>query len=163
MREFTVAEKEILKRVQGSIPDCETPFAAIAEEVSSVTGETVEESQVLQLLRELKEQGAIRRFGATLRHQKAGFGANAMVAWKPEDGADISALGRKMAANSNVSHCYHRRTYPEWPYSLYTMIHGRSPEECQEVIDSLSKEPGLETYSVLASIKELKKISMTYF
>lgn len=163
MREFTEVEKEILKRVQGSIPDCATPFAAIAAEVGAAAGETVAESQVLELLRELKEQGAIRRFGATLRHQKAGYGANAMVAWQPEDGADLAGLGRKMAANPNVSHCYHRRTYPEWPYSLYTMIHGRSPEECQETIGTLSRELGLQTYSVLYSIKELKKISMTYF
>ncbi len=163
MRELTAVEKEILKRVQGSIPDCATPFAAIAADVSEALGTPVEEAQVLQLLRELKELGAIRRFGATLRHQKAGYGANAMVAWRPGDEADLSALGRRMAANPHVSHCYHRRTYPEWPYSLYTMIHGRSPEECQEAIADLSKELGLETYSVLYSIKELKKTSMTYF
>ncbi len=163
MRELTAVEKEILKRVQGSIPDCVTPFAAIAADVSKALDTPVDEAQVLELLHELKELGAIRRFGATLRHQKAGYGANAMVAWQPGEGADLSELGRKMAADPHVSHCYHRRTYPEWPYSLYTMIHGRSSEECQEAISALSRELGLETYSVLYSIKELKKTSMTYF
>lgn len=163
MRVFTAVEKEILKRVQGSIPDCATPFAAIAADVNEATGQSVDENQVLQLLRELKEQGSIRRFGATLRHQKAGYGANAMVAWRPGGEADIPELGRRMAASPHVSHCYHRRTYPEWPYSLYTMIHGRSPEECQEVIAALSRDLELENYTVLFSIKELKKTSMTYF
>lgn len=163
MRGFTATEKEILKRVQGSIPDTETPFADIAAQVSEVSGEAVTEAQVLDLLRELKGQGAIRRFGATLRHQKAGYGANAMVAWQPETDGDLTEIGRRMAANPHVSHCYHRRTYPEWPYSIYTMVHGRNPEECQAAIDTLSRELGLNTYAVLKSIKELKKISMTYF
>jgi DNA-binding Lrp family transcriptional regulator len=155
-REFDRKEKEILRKVQGDLPDSATPFADIAEQVG------VAPEVVLKLLRELKESGAIRRFGATLRHQKAGYGRNAMVAWKaPEERVD--EVGRKMAEQPEISHCYVRRTYPEWPYNLYTMIHGRDEGDVDRVVERLARETGLADYDKLESIEELKKTSMTYF
>lgn len=153
----TPLETEILKRVQGNLPDVARPFADVAEAVGT------DEETVLELLRGLKDKGVIRRFGATLRHQKAGYGANAMTAWKIGDEERIMEIGRKAAENPNISHCYYRRTTPEWPYDLYTMIHGRSKEDCLETVKRLSEETGVTEYKVLFSIKELKKTSMTYF
>jgi DNA-binding Lrp family transcriptional regulator len=133
-RAFTDKEREILRLVQGNIPDSA----------------------------ELREDGAIRRFGATLRHQKAGYRANVMVAWRiPE--ADAEAVGSAMAEHPMVSHCYLRPASDQWPYNLYTMVHGRSREDCLAVVDELKQRTGRDDCQMLFSTKELKKTSMTYF
>jgi len=164
MREFSEIERHILRLVQGSLPDSATPYADVAAQVSAACGRDVSEQEVLDLLQELKDAGAIRRFGATLRHQKAGWAANVMVAWVcPEEQA--GELGRRMAAHERVSHCYHRPppADADWPYRLFTMVHGRSKEECRQTVAELAELSGLEDYAMLSSIKELKKTSMVYF
>ena len=105
--EFTAAERRALALAGGDIPLTPTPFADMAAEAG------LDEPVLLALLAGLKENGVVRRFGATLRHQKAGYGHNAMVAWRVPE-ADSEALGRAMAARPEISHCYRRRTYPEW-------------------------------------------------
>lgn len=155
-RQYTDIEQRILRRLQGDLPDSTTPYADIAAEVDAP------EAQVLALVEELKAQGAIRRFGATLRHQKAGYGHNAMVAWRVgEDNAE--AIGEAMAARLEISHCYIRDTKPGWPFDLYTMVHGQSPGDVQRLVDELARDTGLADYAILESIRELKKTSMTYF
>lgn len=155
--QFTDTEKAILRRVQGNLPDSATPFADIAREAGAT------EEQVLELVARLKESGAIRRFGATLRHQKAGYAHNAMVAWRLPEGTDAEAVGEVMAARPEISHCYIRRTTPEWTYQLYTMIHGQTPGDHARVVAELSAATGLTDYAVLESVRELKKTSMKYF
>lgn len=155
--EFTDIEKQILHIVQADLPDSLTPYADIAARVGT------DEATVLNLINLMKDEGTIRRFGVSLKHQKAGYSHNAMVAWKIDE-ALIDAAGEHAAKHPLISHCYFRpSSHPEWPYTLYTMIHGRHETEYQEVIDQLRKETTLEEYAVLTSLKELKKISMTYF
>jgi DNA-binding Lrp family transcriptional regulator len=155
-RSFSEKVRRILRLVQGDLPDSAEPFAAVAKQA----GASVEE--VLSLLSELKESGAVRRFGATLRHQKAGYGKNAMVAWRvPEE--RLEEVGRDMAARPEISHCYVRRTYPEWPYNLYTMIHGRDEGEVDQVVERMARATGIDEHEKLESLRELKKTSMTYF
>lgn len=154
---FTETERAVLRIVQRDLPDSLTPYADIAEKAGT------DEAFVLALLRRMKEEGAIRRFGASVKHQKAGFTHNAMVAWKigPEH---VDEAGKAAAEHDNVSHCYYRPSPAEdWPYTLYTMVHGRSQEECEGVVKALSTLPHLDEHAVLSSLKELKKISMTYF
>ena len=156
-REFTDKERAVLRIVQKNLPDTLTPYADIAEAVG------LTEAEVLDLLRSLKEDGAIRRFGASLKHQKAGFAHNAMVAWivRPED---ADAAGAEAAGHHLISHCYYRpSSAPDWPYELYTMIHGRHPDEYKEVIASLRATTVLREFAVLESLREMKKTSMTYF
>ncbi|WP_235896676.1 Lrp/AsnC family transcriptional regulator [Oceanidesulfovibrio marinus] len=163
MREFSEKERAILREVQGVLPDDPAPFARIAEKVGAT------EDEVLQLLQECVESGVIRRFGASLKHQKAGFGANVMVAWRVEDDAVRDAAGTHMAKSRHVSHAYYRKppasgeAAERWPYSLYTMVHGKSREECLATVEELSRDTGIEDYALLFSQKELKKSSMTYF
>lgn len=156
-KEFTETERRILRRLQGDLPDTATPYADIAAEVGC------DEALVLDLIVELKAEGAIRRFGATLRHQKAGWGHNAMVAWRIGAERDSEAIGQAMAERPEISHCYIRDTKPGWPYDLYTMVHGQTPDDVQTLVDQLSRETGLADYAILESIRELKKTSMTYF
>lgn len=155
--EFTETERRILALAGDTLSRSATPFADIADAVG------VQESQVVELLARLKDEGVMRRFGATLRHQKAGYGHNAMVAWKLAPDADVDGVGEKMAARPEISHCYRRRTYPEWRYDLYTMIHGKNPGDCMRVAEELAAETGVAEFAVLNSIQELKKSSMKYF
>ncbi|MDR1126026.1 MAG: winged helix-turn-helix transcriptional regulator [Deltaproteobacteria bacterium] len=157
MPEFTETEKNILRLVQGDLPDSKTPYAAIAQAAGT------DEGAVLKLLRRLKREGAIRRFGATIRHQLAGFDHNVMLAWVA-DRKTADAAGPVAAAHPLVSHCYYRPTQtPDWPYSMFTMVHGRDKNECREVIDYILANTALREYAALTSLKELKKNSMTYF
>ncbi|HCR12265.1 MAG TPA: Lrp/AsnC family transcriptional regulator [Solidesulfovibrio sp.] len=149
-------DREILKRVQGSLPDSAAPYADIAAAVGT------DEAHVLDLLSRMAATGEIRRFGATLKHQKAGFGANVMVAWYvPEE--DVDRIGAIMAKRPEISHCYHRVNCLDWPYNLYTMIHGRTQDACRAVVEALCAATGLDDYAMLFSLKELKKVSMRYF
>ncbi len=156
-RTFSEQEREILRIVQKNIPDSLTPYADIAAAVGT------DEEKVLQLLREMAQDGSIRRFGASLKHQKAGFAYNAMVAWVVRE-EEADAAGRAAAAHPLISHCYYRpSSAADWPYELYTMIHGQRPDEYKEVIELLRSTTSLRDFAVLESVKELKKISMTYF
>lgn len=156
-RAFTEQERAILRIVQKNLPDSLTPYADIARE----TGVTEEE--VLFLLRGMVEEGSIRRFGVSLKHQKAGYTHNAMVAWiVSREKADEA--GEKAAEHPLISHVYYRpSSAPDWPFELYTMIHGRHPDEHKEVVEALRASTCLQEYAVLESVRELKKTSMTYF
>ncbi len=154
---FTEQERTILRMVQNSLPDSLTPYADIAQAVG------VSQEEVLALLQRLKESGAIRRFGASIKHQKTGWNFNAMVAWVVSE-AEAEAFGQKAAQHPQVSHCYFRpSSAADWPYTLYTMTHGRSEEDCQQVIAQIQEATGVQEYAALESIQEFKKTSMTYF
>lgn len=157
-RSFSDTDRAILAIVQKNLPDSLTPYADIAAAVG------VSEEQVLNLLRAMKEDGSIRRFGASIKHQKAGYVHNAMVAWVVASEAEADAAGATAARHALVSHCYYRpSSAPNWPYELYTMVHGRDAGEHLRVVEELRRSTGLDDYAVLESIRELKKTSMTYF
>lgn len=149
-------EKKVIAVIQGDIPVTERPYREIAERIG------VDEETVLAVLKGLNDRGMIRRFGATLRHQKSGFTANAMVAWLVEE-ERVDAIGRQMAEVPVISHCYRRDPAGDWPYNLYTMIHARDRDSIREIARELSEKTGVEKYEILFSEKELKKTSMVYF
>ncbi len=111
------------------------------------------------------DRNYMRRFAAVLNHRKAGFGANGMAVWQvPEE--DLEEIGPRMAAFQAVSHCYKRPTYPDWPYSIFTMVHARSKQACEEAIEAIAEDTGLTDPSrraVLYSTYEFKKIRLMYF
>lgn len=153
---LTELEKKVIAAIQADIPVSRKPYKDIAERIGT------DEQTVLDVLKDLFGRGLIRRFGATLRHQKSGFSANAMVAWKVED-ARVDEVGEKMAENPAVSHCYRRIATEKWPYNLYTMIHAKDRDTCYALARQLSEKTGVTEYSLLFSTRELKKTSMVYF
>ena len=54
-------------------------------------------------------------------------------------GRRSSSSAARMAAFRGISHCYQRPTYADWPYSVFTMAHGRSKEECDAILDSIAE------------------------
>ncbi|MBD5642183.1 MAG: Lrp/AsnC family transcriptional regulator [Desulfovibrio sp.] len=154
---LTARERAILAIVQEDLPDSPAPYADIARE----TGST--EAEVIGLLQRLKESGVIRRFGASIRHQRGGWNSNAMVAWVATQ-AQADQWGPVAARHRHVSHAYFRPSrFPAWPYTLYTMVHGRTDAECEAVVRELARNWPDAEYAVLRSIAELKKTSMKYF
>lgn len=156
-REFTAVQKEILRIVQDNLADSPAPFADIAASLE------VEEDFVIDFLQELKDNGYIRRFGATLRHQEAGYDCNVMVAWEIPAEKDIDRIAEIMVKRSEISHCYKRKSNADWPYELYTMIHSRSEQDCERIVEEIRIKTGLQNYELLFSERELKKTSMRYF
>ena len=149
-------EKKVIASIQEDLPLVERPYHQMAQKIG------ITETEFLAIMEQLSAKGVIRRFGATLRHQKSGFNANAMVAWQvPEE--RIQAVGQEMARSPAISHCYRRDPKPTWPYNLYTMIHATSETMCRETVQALSEKTGVNAYQLLFSRRELKKTSMVYF
>jgi siroheme decarboxylase len=145
-----------IRATQGPMPVVPEPYAPAAERLG------VSQAQVLERLASLREREGLRRVAAILFHRRAGFSANGMGVWNvPED--DVLATGMRMAAFRGVSHCYQRPTYADWPYSVFTMAHGRSKEECDAILDSIAEATGISERATLYSSTEFKKVRMLYF
>ncbi len=149
-------EKKIVALLQDDIAITERPYLEISKQLN------IPEETLLQQLKDLYKRGIIRRFGATIRHQKSGFEANAMVAWQVDEDY-IDEAGKQMASFKAVTHCYRRNSTDDWPYNLYTMIHAKNEESCWEIARKLAQKASVDTYTLLFSRKELKKTSMKYF
>jgi DNA-binding Lrp family transcriptional regulator len=150
------AEKTIIQYLQADLPLISRPYTPLAQKLGWT------EQEVLDKIKQMLSVGLIRRLGAILRHQRAGFSVNAMIAWRvDEDQTDI--VGELFASFAAVSHCY-RRTVPEnFSFNMFTMVHARNEDELKEIIDTMSFQSGLKDFQAIRSIKELKKISMSYF
>ncbi len=153
---LTDLEKSVVAAVQSDIPITRRPFRELAEKAG------IPERQFIEILDNLYKRGVIRRLGATIRHQKSGFNANAMVAWQVDEDR-IDAVGRIMASFEEVSHCYRRDPKDEWPYNLYTMVHAKDTESCLETARRMARKTNVNRFTLLFSLKELKKTSMAYF
>ena len=147
----------VVRATQGDLPVVSEPYAPAAAQL----GWTVPE--LLEHMEGMKERALLRRVAAILFHRRAGFSANGMGVWKvPED--RIADLGPRMAAYRGISHCYQRPTYPDWPYSVFTMAHGRSKEECDAILDAIEEQiEGIEGRATLYSSTEFKKVRLQYF
>ena len=149
-------EKKVILALQRDLDIASRPFLELAEQLGAT------EEEFLAAVQSLVAKGYIRRFGATLRHQLSGYGANALVTWAvPED--DVRKVGEKLSQHQAVTHCYHRQPAPGWPYNLYTMLHGKNPRDIEALAAALAREVGLQDYEILFSDTELKKTTMRYF
>ena len=153
---LTNLEKKIIGSIQEDIAVTTRPYLEIADKLG------VSEKTLLETLQSLYDRGIIRRYGATLRHTKTGFTANAMAAWQVDEDR-IDEVGSKMASFREVSHCYRRNPTDSWPYNLYTMIHASDEDACRQTAQNMSEATSVENYTLLFSRKELKKTSMVYF
>ena len=128
------------------IPHTKTPFSDLGIDVAEIRGDL--------------DRKIMRRFGAVLRHQQAGFDANAMVCLAV---ADTERAGALLAENPHVSHCYERSPFEGFPYNVYAMFHGQSEAELEQSIGSAVSALNGPDHAVLTSLKELKKTSFVYF
>jgi len=148
----------LIRALQGPMAAVERPYDEAAAELG------IGAEEMLERLRDMVDRRILRRVAAILFHRRAGFSANGMGVWKvPED--EIMEVGSRMASFRGISHCYQRPTYEDWPYSVFTMAHGRSKEECDAILDSIAEECGIgpEGRATLYSSTEYKKVRLHYF
>ena len=154
--ELSELDLAVIRNLQGDMPVSTEPYAPAAKAIGIAV------PVLLEQLESMRERRALRRVAAILFHRRAGFSANGMGVWKvPEE--QIMEIGPRMAAFRGVSHCYQRPTYEDWPYSVFTMAHGRSKEECDAVLDAIAAETGIEERATLYSSTEFKKVRLLYF
>ncbi len=149
----------VVRATQGDLPVEEHPYREAAAELGMT------EEQLVEHLIAMQGRGLLRRVAAILFHRRAGFSANGMGVWDVPK-AQIADVGPKMAAYRGVSHCYERPTYADWPYSIFTMAHGRTREECDGILDAVAAEAGITDpakRATLYSSTEFKKIRLQYF
>jgi siroheme decarboxylase len=152
---LTEQEKRVLAVLQEGFPLSPTPYADMATRI----GMDVE--ALLGILRGWKDQGKIRRMGAIVNHFKVGMGGGAMVVWNvPVE--RVKRVGEQLAGFKEVSHAYQRPSAPNWPYTLYTMVHGSDNEEAAATVERMSQACGVEDYRLLKTVKELKKEPPVY-
>lgn len=153
---LTHLEVECVRLLQRDLPLQPRPFDVLAKNSS------VPADELLSTARTLQRRGQIRRFGAVVQSRKPGFSASAMAVWTiPED--RVEELGTKMSQNRAVSHCYLRPVYEDWPYNLYTIVHGRSVDECESIINDLAVDTGVREKQALYPTKEYKKARINLF
>jgi DNA-binding Lrp family transcriptional regulator len=149
-------DRAVVRATQGDMPVVAEPYAPAAAELG------VSQDELLAHLEGMRERRLLRRVAAILFHRRAGFSANGMGVWKVPD-AQIAEMGPRMASFRGISHCYQRPTYEDWPYSVFTMAHGRSKEECDAILDAIAEDTGIDDRSTLYSSTEFKKIRLLYF
>jgi len=148
-------DRRIINRLCGDIGESLDPFGVIAAEFD------IEREDLLARVRRYRETKQMRRLGAILKHQNAGFTANGMSVWDvPAD--QVQRISEIMTSQPEVSHCYERPRLPDWPYNLFAMIHGQTEAECRAVADRIAAEAGIGNYDILFSVREFKKTSMIY-
>ncbi len=154
--ELTPLHHKIIQKAQYDIEITSEPFKKIIDELE------IDYETFFSILKELQEAGIMRRFASILNHRKAGFNANAMVVWDVDEN-NGEEIGEKAAAFSAVSHCYLRPKYENWPYNLFTMVHGKTTEETNSIIEEMSQEINAKAHMPLYSSREFKKVRIEYF
>ncbi len=148
-------EKSILAALQGGFPRSQTPYKDAAEQAGIST------EQLLGVLRDWKGQGKLRRIGSIVHHEKVGLSGGAMVAWLV-DPEHVERVGTTLAGFKEVSHAYERTTAENWPYNVYTMVHGTDMEAVKKTVERMSETSAVSNYRILNTKRELKKVPPTY-
>ena len=152
----TEEDKEFIRELQKDLAITDKPFLKAAQKLG------MSEDQIFEKLKHYEEIGVMRRYAAILRHRDVGFVANGMIVWKvPEQ--RIIEVGEKLGAFPQVSHCYQRPVYPDWPYNVFSMIHCKSQEEASDMAKEIQNQINVDEYKILFSAKEFKKTRVEYF
>jgi DNA-binding Lrp family transcriptional regulator len=152
----TENDKEFIRELQKDLEIVDRPFLKAAQNLGTT------EDQVFDKLKYYEEIGVMRRFAAILRHRDVGFVANGMIVWKvPEE--RITEVGEKLGAFPQVSHCYQRPVYADWPYNVFSMIHCKSEDEAENMAKIIQNQINVNDYKILFSAREFKKTRVEYF
>ena len=153
---LTEADKSAIRELQEDLQLIPQPFDEMADRLG------IDTDELFAMAKEFQERKFMRRYSAVLHHRRSGFSANAMIVWQvpPERSAEV---GRTMAQHKAVTHCYERPTFPDWPYTHFTMVHATSQEGCEEIGNEISEATGITDRMMLYSSREYKKTRVRYF
>ena len=152
----TEEEKNYIRELQKDLEIVERPFLKSAQKLG------ITEEQLLEKVKQYENIGVMRRFAAILRHREVGFTANGMIVWKVPD-ERIEEVGAKLGAFPQISHCYQRPVYPDWPYSVFSMVHCKSISDAEDMAKQIQKQVNVDDYKILFSSREFKKTRVEYF
>ena len=152
----TEQDKQFIRELQKDMQIIDEPFLDAANRLG------ITEKQLFEKMKYYETIGVMRRFAAILRHRQVGFTANGMIVWKvPQE--RIVEVGEKLGSFPQVSHCYERPTYPDWPYNVFSMIHCKTHAEANEMAKVIQDQIHVEEYRILFSSREFKKTRVEYF
>jgi DNA-binding Lrp family transcriptional regulator len=154
---ISVIDRSVINALQQDLPLDEKPFDLLSADLS------MEADMFVWYCRRLLRRGIMRRFSASINHNKLGYAANVMACWKVPP-AMVDSAANRVASFPEVSHCYERQTNSKWPYNLFAMVHADEKENCRAVIDKICIEAGLDRSAVelLFSTAEMKKTRIIY-
>ncbi len=154
--EPTEQDKDFIRELQKNMEIIDEPFVKAANNLG------LTENELFEKMKHYEDNGVMRRFAAILRHRQVGFTANGMIVWKvPED--RISEVGEKLGSFPQVSHCYERPTYSDWPYNVFSMIHCKTQDEANDMAKTIQDLINVDDYRILFSTREFKKTRVEYF
>ena len=154
--EPTEQDKDFIRELQKDMEIIDEPFVKAANNLG------ITENELFEKMKNYEDIGIMRRFAAILRHRQVGFTANGMIVWKvPKE--RISEVGEKLGAFPQVSHCYERPTYSDWPYNVFSMIHCKTHDEANEMAKTIQNQINIDDYRILFSTREFKKTRVEYF
>jgi DNA-binding Lrp family transcriptional regulator len=152
----TEQDKDFIRELQKDMEIIDEPFVKAAKNLG------ITEDEVFAKMKHYEDVGVMRRFAAILRHRQVGFTANGMIVWKvPED--RITSVGETLGSFPQVSHCYERPTYDDWPYNVFSMIHCKTHDEAYDVAKTIQNQINVNEYKILFSSREFKKTRVEYF
>jgi len=152
----TEEDKNYIRELQKDLEITERPFLEAAKKLG------ITEEELFEKAKYYEEIGVMRRFAAILRHREAGFLSNGMIVWKvPEE--RIEEVGAKLGAFPQVSHCYQRPVYPDWPYNVFSMVHCKSDDDAGVIAKQIEGQIDVHDYRILFSSREFKKTRVEYF
>ena len=152
----TEEDKDFIRELQKDMEIIDEPFVKAAKNLG------ITEDEVFAKMKHYEDVGVMRRFAAILRHRQVGFTANGMIVWKvPED--RITSVGETLGSFPQVSHCYERPTYDDWPYNVFSMIHCKTHDEAYDVAKTIQDQINVDEYKILFSSREFKKTRVEYF
>ena len=144
-------DQKLLALIEKGIALTPEPFNEVAREL------VITQKDVITRLTNLKEEGVIRKFGASIKPNAIGFLANALVAWKVP-ASRTKEVGSQMSKLSDISHCYERKPVNgQWEYNLYTVMHAPERAGIQRIVNRISIEMALNEYKILYSTRDLKR------
>ncbi len=154
--EPTEQDKDFIRELQKNMEIIDEPFVKAANNLG------ITEDELFAKMKHYESMGVLRRFAAILRHRQVGFTANGMIVWKVPEGR-ITSVGETLGSFPQVSHCYERPTYDDWPYNVFSMIHCKTHDEAYDVAKTIQKQIDVDEYKILFSSREFKKTRVEYF
>lgn len=129
-------DRRIINRLQDGFPICESPYAAVADELAT------DESTLLTRIDALLEQGMLSRFGPMYHAEVLGGGLTlAAMSIGPEDFERVVA---QVNAFPEVAHNYER----DHELNMWFVLATETPARIAKVIREIERATGYPVYNM---------------
>jgi DNA-binding Lrp family transcriptional regulator len=137
-------DRSIINIIQSDFPISPRPYAEVGKRLN------LSEEDVLNRVRALKEEGIIRRIGASFNSRKLDFTSTLCAARVPEE--KVEAFVETVNRFSGVTHNYLRSN----PYNVWFTFIAETMNEIEQALDSIRKETGVEDIRNLPAVRTFK-------